>query len=208
MGHPSHKRGKAITEIAKQVVILYSLAGPLNTENLSKLLQVIAKLLIEELDTKLASQKGNVLDNGKSYSPLLILSELGAFDILLLSKNGSQSTDLGSKRSTDVLRCIRDEILNTAHNIVEEDVTVDESAEAGNLASNGGSHLGLVIFEKLYESGNEVPRDNLLVNCLSDLQKVTLILYQIAQSCQQDAVASLLLFGNSLGDGDKNLDRE
>jgi hypothetical protein len=36
----------------------------------------VAKLLIEELDTKLASQKGNVLDNGKSYSPLLILSEL------------------------------------------------------------------------------------------------------------------------------------
>lgn len=72
-----------------------SLAGPLNTENLSKLLQVVssrftngedgvsqpahaqvAKLLIEELDTKLASQEGNVLDNGKSYSPLLILSEL------------------------------------------------------------------------------------------------------------------------------------
>lgn len=72
-----------------------------------------------------------------------------------------------------MLRCIRDEILDAAHNIVEEDVTVDKSAEAGNLASNGGSHLGLVVFEKLYESGNEIPRDNLLVNCLGDLQKVS-----------------------------------
>lgn len=72
-----------------------SLTGPLNTKDLSKLLQVVssrftngenciskpahtqvAELLVEKLDTKLAGQERDILNNGKSYPPLLIFSEL------------------------------------------------------------------------------------------------------------------------------------
>jgi len=72
-----------------------SLTGPLNTKDLSKLLQVVssrftngenciskpahtqvAELLVEKLDTKLAGQERDILNNGKSSPPLLIFSEL------------------------------------------------------------------------------------------------------------------------------------
>ena len=71
------------------------LTGPLDTKDLSKLLQVVSsrftngedciskpahaqvtELLVEKLDTKLAGQGRDILNNGKSYPPLLILSEL------------------------------------------------------------------------------------------------------------------------------------
>ena len=90
-------------------------------------------------------------------------------DVLLLSKDRSQATDLGTKRSTDMLGCIRDKILNATHDVVEEHVTIHKSTEAGNLASNSGSYLGLVVLEKFYECGNEVSRNNLLVYRLSNL---------------------------------------
>jgi len=35
-----------------------------------------------------------------------------------------------------------------------------------------------------------------------------LVLYQIAQGCQQHTVAGLLFFGNGFGDGNENLDRK
>lgn len=72
-----------------------SLTGPLDTKDLSKFLQVVSsrftdgedciskpahaqvtELLVEKLDTKLAGQERDILNNGKSYPPLLILSEL------------------------------------------------------------------------------------------------------------------------------------
>lgn len=73
-----------------------------------------------------------------------------------------------------MLRGVGDEILNTTHNVVEENTTVNESAEARNLTSNGGSHLGLIVLEKLNEGGNEISRNNLLIHRLGNLQKVSI----------------------------------
>jgi hypothetical protein len=71
------------------------LVGPLNTENLRELLQVLgrsltdgengvtepahaqaAELLVEELDAELRGKKGNVFDNSETDTPLLVLGEL------------------------------------------------------------------------------------------------------------------------------------
>lgn len=71
------------------------LTGPLDTKYLGQLLQVVssslsdredcvtqpahaqsAELLVKELDTQLACQQRDVLDDSKSDSPLLVLCEL------------------------------------------------------------------------------------------------------------------------------------
>jgi hypothetical protein len=71
------------------------IVGPLDTEDLSKLLQILggcladrengvaepahaqaAELLVEELYAKLRRKKGNVFDNGQPNTPLLILGKL------------------------------------------------------------------------------------------------------------------------------------
>ena len=73
----------------------YRFAGPLNAEDLSKLLQVMSRsftdgedgvsepthaqrtqLLVEELNSELASEKGDVLDDSEPNSPLLVLRKL------------------------------------------------------------------------------------------------------------------------------------
>lgn len=70
-------------------------ASPLNAKHLGQLLEVVcgcladgedgvsqpahaqvAQFLVEEFDTKLTSKQRNVLDDGKTHSPLLILSQL------------------------------------------------------------------------------------------------------------------------------------
>jgi hypothetical protein len=87
----------------------------------------------------------------------------------LLSKNRSQATDLGAKRSANMLRSVGDKVFDAAHNVVEENVAVDKSAEAGNLAGNGGSHLGFVVLEELDEGGNKIPGNNFLIYGLGNL---------------------------------------
>lgn len=71
------------------------LAGPLDAKHLSQLLQVVrgrlsdredgvakpthaqgAELLVKELHTQLASQQGDVLDDGEAHTPLLVLGQL------------------------------------------------------------------------------------------------------------------------------------
>lgn len=71
------------------------LVGPLNTEDLCELLQVLgrsladgensvaepahaqtAELFVKELDAELRSKKGNVFDDCETDTPLLVLSEL------------------------------------------------------------------------------------------------------------------------------------
>lgn len=71
------------------------LARPLNTENLCELLQVlcsslsdredrisqpshaqVTQLLVEELDTQLASKKGNIFNDSQTDSPLLVFGQL------------------------------------------------------------------------------------------------------------------------------------
>lgn len=68
------------------------LAGPFHAKHLRQLLEIVgsgltdredsvakpahaqvAQLLVEELNTKLAGKKRDVLDDGKSYTPLLVL---------------------------------------------------------------------------------------------------------------------------------------
>lgn len=68
-----------------------------------------------------------------------------------------------------MLRSVRDEVFDAAHNVVEENVAVDKSAEARNLAGNSGSHLGFVVLEKLNESRNKIPGNNLLIYGLGNL---------------------------------------
>ena len=94
----------------------------------------------------------------------------GVGAILLLAENRSQAADLSTEGSTDVLGSVRDEVLDAAHDVVEENVAIHESAEAGDLASDSGSDLGLVVLEELHECGDKISRDDLLVNCLGDLQ--------------------------------------
>jgi hypothetical protein len=89
--------------------------------------------------------------------------------VLLLSKNRSQATDLGAKRSANMLRSVGDKVFDAAHDIVEENVTVDKSAEAGNLAGNSGSHLGFVVLEELNEGGNKISGNNLFIYGLGNL---------------------------------------
>lgn len=68
-----------------------------------------------------------------------------------------------------MLRGIRNQVLNIAHDVVQKDGPVDESAEARDLASNSGSHFGLVILKQLGKGRNQIPRYNLLVYGLCDL---------------------------------------
>jgi hypothetical protein len=68
-----------------------------------------------------------------------------------------------------MLRSVGDEVLNATHNVVQENVAVDKSAEAGNLASNSGSHLGFVVLKKLDEGRDKIPGNDLLIYGLGDL---------------------------------------
>lgn len=72
-----------------------SLVCPVHAEDLRKLPQVdsssftnrehgiaqpahakVAQLLVKEVDAELACQQGNIFDDGKSHSPLLVLGQL------------------------------------------------------------------------------------------------------------------------------------
>lgn len=89
--------------------------------------------------------------------------------ILLLAQNRGEAADLGSECSTDVLRAVRHQILDRAHDLVEKGIPVDQSAEARDLASDRRPHLGLAVFEQLYKGGDQIPGNNLLINRLGDL---------------------------------------
>lgn len=88
---------------------------------------------------------------------------------LLLAQDRCQTTDLRSKRSSDMLGSIRNEVFDAAHDIVEKSVAIDEGAESGDLAGDGRPDFGLVILQKLDKCRDKIPRNNLLVNGLGDL---------------------------------------
>jgi hypothetical protein len=52
---------------------------------------------------------------------------------------------------------------------LEQNISLDEGAESRNLTSNGSSHLGLGVFEKLDEGRNKITADNLVVDGLGNL---------------------------------------
>lgn len=94
-------------------------------------------------------------------------------DILLLAKNWGQSTDLCAKSSSHMLGSIRDQVLYSSHDVVEKCVSIDEFAEAWDLASDSCPNLGLAVFEKLDECWHEISCNNFVINCLCDLLKVS-----------------------------------
>ena len=75
----------------------------------------------------------------------------GLRGLLLFAKNWWQAGDLRAKSCANVLRAIRHKILDTAHYLIQEDVSFHKSAETGYLARNGSSDFGFVILEKLDE---------------------------------------------------------
>ncbi len=70
-----------------------------------------------------------------------------------------------------MLGAIRDEILDASHDVTEENGSVDQCAETGNLAGDGGPHLGLVVFQEFHECRHQIPRDDLFVHSFGDLVK-------------------------------------
>jgi hypothetical protein len=55
--------------------------------------------------------------------------------ILLLAKNRSESTDLGSESSTNVLRSVRHKVFYSSHDIIKESGSVNKLAETYSLLS-------------------------------------------------------------------------
>jgi hypothetical protein len=53
-----------------------------------------------------------------------------ALDLLLLSKNGRQPTNLGAKRGADMLRLIGDQLLYAGHNLMEEGLALEQCTES------------------------------------------------------------------------------
>lgn len=51
-------------------------------------------------------------------------------NLLVLSKNRRQAADLGTKSRPDMLRLVRDKILNTSHNLIKQRIAINQSTEA------------------------------------------------------------------------------
>ena len=99
-------------------------------------------------------------------------------NLLLLAEDRGQAADLCSERGAHMLRAVRHQILHGTHNVAEEGVPVDQRAEAGDLAGNSGPHLGLAVLEQFYKGGNQIPGNDLLIDCLGDLH-TQLVLVQV-----------------------------
>jgi hypothetical protein len=51
-------------------------------------------------------------------------------NLLFLSKDWSEPTNLGAKRSANMLRLVGDQLLYAGHNLVQEGLTLQQRAEA------------------------------------------------------------------------------
>jgi hypothetical protein len=51
-------------------------------------------------------------------------------DLLLLSKDRRQTTNLGTQSRPNVLGLIRDKVLHASHDLIKQGVAVDQGAEA------------------------------------------------------------------------------
>lgn len=167
-----------------------------------------------------SSAEARVSQTSRKYRPL------EREHILLLAEDGGQAADLCAESRPHVLRVIRNQVLDAAHDVVQESRAVHECTEAGDLAGNGSPYLGLVVLEQLDKGGDQVSRDDLVVDGLGNLLGVSiastrrevaspylfepvsnhvpdppaLVLNQVAQRRQQDLVAGLLLLRYHLGD--------
>ena len=84
----------------------------------------IGKLIFEHLE----KHGKEVIDSPGFISKHQVTCEW--FDVLLLAKNWCQTTNLSSKRCSDMLGSVRNQVLYGGHNIVEERGPIEELAEA------------------------------------------------------------------------------
>lgn len=132
--------------------------GPLDTEDLCELLQVlsssfsdredgiaqpshakITQLLIEELDAQLAGEKGDVFDDGKTHAPLLVLSQL----------DNCWKKRLREKFDANDWRMVRQILMGRT---IQQHAFVDLL----KLGNNVQADVGKVILEHLKEHGEKV----------------------------------------------------
>ena len=88
---------------------------------------------------------------------------------LLLSENWRKSRDLGTQSGPDMLRCVRHQVLDAAHDVVKKRITLNQGAEAGYLSCNGRPNFGFVILEELDKGWHQVSRDDLFIDRLGNL---------------------------------------
>jgi hypothetical protein len=126
---------------------------------------------------------------GRRWSIVLGILAMALFDvwsnILLLAKNRSESTDLGSESSSNMLGCIRHKVFYSGHDIVKKSGSVNKFAETYSLVSTvtgqpGGLHtryltsnrcpdFSLSIFEQLHKCRNKISRNDLIIYSFCDL---------------------------------------
>jgi hypothetical protein len=126
---------------------------------------------------------------GRRWSIVLGILALALYfvmsNILLLAKNRSESTDLGSESSSNVLGSVGHKVFYSGHDIVKEGGSVNKLAETcsllstdisqsgrlhtWNLPSNRCSDFGLSIFEELNKCRNKISRDDLIVYSFGNL---------------------------------------
>jgi hypothetical protein len=68
-------------------------------------------------------------------SEITLVSSQTAFSIqpwnlLLLSKDWSQSADLRGQRASNMLRLVRNQVFNASHDFIKKGITVNQGAEA------------------------------------------------------------------------------
>jgi hypothetical protein len=131
-----------------------------------------------------------------------------------------------------MLRLVGHKLLDAWHHLLEESLAFEERAEAGNLPCNSTPHLRFSVLEKLYECGNQVSVDDLLIDGFRDLDRLSLdmfhrrctyllepisnhvahppalVLEQTPQRRQKHAMARLLLLGHCLCDCDQDIYRQ
>lgn len=157
----------------------------------------------------------------------MMLAGIGEGDVLLLAQNGSQTADLSAQGGTNMLRAVRDQVFNATHYLVQESLALHQSTETGDLAGDCCPYLGFVVLEQLHKCGNEIPCNDLLIDCLGDLSQElagchswlqpphqyyllepvsyhvanppALVLYQRPQRCEKHTVTGLLLLRHDFG---------
>lgn len=50
--------------------------------------------------------------------------------LLFFAQDGGKSTNLGAKRSTNMLRCIRNQVLDASHNLIEQSLSVQKPTKS------------------------------------------------------------------------------
>jgi hypothetical protein len=72
-------------------------------------------------------------------------------NLLLLAEYRSEPTNLSTKGGTDMLGAVGDQILDAAHDIVEQCRPLNQGTEPWDLSCDCRPHLSLIIFEQLHK---------------------------------------------------------